>query len=118
MPRFVAASISMIFRPAIQRGGKNARDRRLANAPMSAEDIAVRRAPLLDGILQCARDVLLANDVRELLRTVFSGKYGVTHEGEKPIIRDERRLRMACIRRPQQNRTAPAIGLAKPSFTR
>lgn len=77
----------MILRAAIQSSRENASDGGLADAAMSAEDIAVGGASLLDGILQGARDVLLSDDLGKFLRTVLARQDGVTHE-EKLIIRD------------------------------
>jgi hypothetical protein len=37
----------------------------------------------------------LSDDLGELLRTVFAGQDGVTHEGEASIIRDGRLMRDA-----------------------
>ena len=54
---------------------------------MPAENVAVRGAPLFQGILQGAGDVLLSDDLGELLRTVFACQDGVTH-AEELIIRD------------------------------
>jgi hypothetical protein len=69
----------MIFRTAIQRHRQNARDGRLADAAMSAENVAVRDALLLDGVPERARDVVLPDDVSKLLRPVFSGENLITH---------------------------------------
>ena len=49
--------------PAIQGHGQNASNRRFADAAMSAEDIAVRDALLLDGVLQRAGDMVLPDNV-------------------------------------------------------
>ena len=51
---------------------------------MSAENVAVRDPLLLDGVLERAGYVVLPDDFRELLRTVFSGKNLVAH-GRKII---------------------------------
>ena len=61
------------LRPAVQRHRQNARDGGFADAAMSAEDVAVGDALLLDGVLQGAGDVVLADDVGELLGPVFAG---------------------------------------------
>src|ERR1051326_1927582 len=82
----------MILGAAVQGRSQDARDRRLADAPMPAEDVAVSGAPLLKRVLQGAGDVLLSDDLRELLRTIFTGQDGITHEGEVSIIRDEFRF--------------------------
>ena len=39
---------------------------------MSAEDVSVRDALLLDGVLQRAGDVFLPDDVGKLLRTILA----------------------------------------------
>src|ERR1700724_769368 len=76
---------------AVQRHGQDARHGRLANAAMSAEDVSVRRPALLDGVLQSSSNVLLADDVGELLRPVFTCQDGVAHGDETMIIRDRLR---------------------------
>ena len=78
----------MILGAAIQGCGENAGDSGFTDAPMSAENIAVCRSSLLDRVLQRAGDVLLSDDFRELLRTVFASQDGITHEDEETIIRD------------------------------
>ena len=83
----------MIFGAAVQSRSEDAGDCGFADAAMSAENIAVGRASLLDGILQGAGDVLLSDDLRKLLGTVFAGQDGITHEDEESIIRDVVRLR-------------------------
>jgi hypothetical protein len=47
---------------------------------MTAENVAVSDALLLNGVLQGARDVVLANDLRETLGTVFARQYLVGHD--------------------------------------
>ncbi len=69
--------------PAIQRGRKDTRDGRLADATMAAEDVAVRNAVLLQRILQRAGDVVLAHDIAEAERAVFAGKDLVGH---RPLV--------------------------------
>ncbi len=69
----------MVLRLAIQRHRQNARDGRFANAAMSAEDVSVGNASLLDGVLQRARDVVLPDDVGEFLWPVFARENLVTH---------------------------------------
>jgi len=66
-------------RAAVQRHCQDARDRRLADSAMAAEDIAVRDALLRDRILQGAGDMLLADDVGEFLRPVFARQDLVAH---------------------------------------
>jgi ABC-type ATPase with predicted acetyltransferase domain len=63
---------------------------------MTAENVAVSGSPLFKSILERAGDVVLADDLGELLRTVFTGQYLITHDEDvrkkraKPdgIIRD------------------------------
>src|SRR5271166_1192649 len=69
----------MVLRPAIQRHGQDARDGGFADAPMAAEDIAVRNPLLLDGVLQGTSDVLLPDDVGEFLWPVFARENLITH---------------------------------------
>ena len=69
----------MIVRTAVQRHGQNARDGGFADAAVSAEDVAMCNALLLDGIFQGAGDVLLPDDVGEFLRSIFAGQNLVTH---------------------------------------
>ncbi|MGH9602630.1 MAG: hypothetical protein ACRD24_09610, partial [Terriglobales bacterium] len=51
----------------------------LADAAVSAEDIALGDPLLLQGVAQGARDVLLADDLGELLRTVLARQHLITH---------------------------------------
>jgi hypothetical protein len=69
----------VIFRAAIQGGGQNAGDGGFADAAVSAENVAVGGASLLDGVLQSAGDVLLSDDLGEFLRTILAGQDGVAH---------------------------------------
>jgi hypothetical protein len=69
----------MIFRAAVQSGSEDAGNRSLSDAPMSAENVAVGGASLLDRVLEGAGDVFLSDDLGELLRTVFAGEDGVGH---------------------------------------
>ena len=48
-------------------------------AAMSAEDIAVRDAPLRDGVLQGTSDVLLPDHLGELLWPIFARQNLITH---------------------------------------
>src|ERR1700758_3167055 len=68
-----------IFGAAVQRHRQNTRDSGLADSAVSAEDVAVGGASLLNGILKRAGDVFLADDLGKFLRTVFSGQDSVTH---------------------------------------
>ena len=92
----------MILRAAVQSRRQNAGDRGLPDAAMSAVDVAVRCSSLLDRILERAGDVLLSDDLGELLRTVFTGQDGITHESEESIIRDAAEL-------PGRGKTHPEI---------
>ncbi len=69
----------MILRLAIQRHRQDARDGGFADAAMAAEDVSVRDAPLPNGVLQGAGDVLLPDDLGEFLWPVFAGKDLVAH---------------------------------------
>src|SRR6185437_359521 len=69
----------LLRRAAVQSHCQNARDGSLPDAPMSAKNIAVGDSSLLDGVLERAGNVLLPDDFRELLRTVFSGENLVAH---------------------------------------
>ena len=70
----------MIGGPAIQRHGQDAGDGGFSDSAMPAEDVAVSNALLLDGVLQRAGDMFLADDVGESLRAVFARQDGITHE--------------------------------------
>ena len=78
----------MILRTAIQGSRKNARHRGLSNPPMPAKNVSVGSSSLFDGILQRTGNVLLSDDLGEILRAIFAGEDGVTHEVEEKIIRD------------------------------
>jgi len=58
---------------------------------MPAEDVAVRRTPLFNRVLQRASDVLLPNYIGELLRAIFAGQDLVANGKINAIIRDEQR---------------------------
>ena len=77
MPQGSATGLS--DRAAVQRHRQDARDRRLADAAMAAEDVAMGDALLRDGILQGAGDVFLADDVGEFLRPVFARQDLIAH---------------------------------------
>ncbi len=70
----------LVRRAAVQRHRQNARDGGLADAAMSAENVAVGGASLLDGVFQGAGDVVLPDDFGEFLRAVFAGQDLVAHE--------------------------------------
>ena len=63
----------MILGAAIESGSQNPGDGSLANPAVATENVAVSGSSLLDGILERPGDVLLSDDLRELLRTVFAG---------------------------------------------
>ena len=63
----------MVLRTAVQGHRQDARDGGLADAAVSAEDVAVCDALLLDGVLQGAGDVVLPDDIGEFLWPVFAG---------------------------------------------
>ena len=69
----------MVLGAAVQRHGQNAGDGGFADAAVSAENVAVRDALLLDGVLQRAGDVVLPDHVGELLGPVFAGKDLIAH---------------------------------------
>ena len=69
----------VVLRLAIQRHGQNASDGCLADAAMAAENVAMRDASLLDGVLQGAGDVVLPNHLRKLLGPVFARENLITH---------------------------------------
>ena len=57
---------------AVECHRQNACDRRLANAPVAAEDVAVRDASLGEGVHERYGDVVLSRDICEALGTVLS----------------------------------------------
>lgn len=65
---------------AVERLGEDARERGLARAARTAEQVGVRDAAGCDGIGQRARDMLLTDNVREALRAVFAGDDLIRHE--------------------------------------
>src|SRR5258708_2161160 len=70
----------ILRRTAIQGHSQNTRDSGLPNSAMSAKNVAVRRASLLDRIFQRAGDVLLSDHLGESLRTIFAGEDLIAHE--------------------------------------
>ena len=78
----------VVLRTAIQGHGQNTRDRGLSDPPMTAEDVAMGRATLLDSILQGPRNMFLSDDFGELLRTVFARQNLIAHRRETLIIRE------------------------------
>ena len=75
---------------AVESHRQDAGHRGLADSAMSAEDVPVRNALLLNGVLERPGDVLLADDVGKFLRAIFAGQDLVTHE-EFPIIQSGKR---------------------------
>src|SRR5271165_273825 len=69
---------------AVQSHGQNAGDGGFANAAMSGKDVPVGKPVLRQGVDERARDMVLAGNVREALRTVFSRQNLVAHCGESP----------------------------------
>src|SRR5262249_28255576 len=65
---------------AVQAPRHNSRDRGLARAALSAEDIAMRDPPLSDCVLERGANVLLADQLGERLRPVLAGD-DLVHEG-------------------------------------
>src|SRR5438552_17837621 len=72
----------LLRRSAVKCHRQDARNGRLADPAMSAEDVAVRSPPLFDSCLQRAGDVILPNHFREFLRTIFSREDLVAHDEE------------------------------------
>src|SRR2546423_9683 len=64
---------------AVQGHGQNAGDGGFAYAPVSAEDVAMRNPLLLDGIFQGAGNMVLPDNPRKALRTIFAREYLITH---------------------------------------
>src|SRR6266853_431238 len=64
---------------AVERHCQNAGDSGLADSTMSAEDISVSNSLLRNRILKGAGDVLLADNVGEFLRPVFTRQYLIAH---------------------------------------
>src|SRR5207237_9966559 len=64
---------------AVQGHGQDARHGRFPDSPVPAEDVTMRRAPLLNGIFQGACNMLLADHLGEFLRPVLAGKNLIAH---------------------------------------
>ena len=73
----------MIFRPAIQGRGQDSSHGGLTDAAVATEDVAVSAASLRNSVLEGAGDVLLSDDLREPLGTVFASQDGVSHGGRR-----------------------------------
>src|SRR2546426_4174604 len=71
----------LIRGPAIQSHGQNARHRRFPNPAVPAKDVAVRRPPLLNGILERAGNMLLPDYLGKFLRTVLTRQDLIAHGG-------------------------------------
>ena len=65
---------------AIEALRKDARDRRLANAPRPCEQIRVMQPSALERVGQRLHDVLLARELCEGLRPPFPGERLITHD--------------------------------------
>ena len=72
----------LVRRAAVQRHRQNARHGGLSDAAVTAENVAVGGAALLDGILQGAGYVFLPDDFGEFLGTVFAGEDLIAHVEE------------------------------------
>src|ERR1043165_4117568 len=75
-------------RAAVQSHSQNTGNGRLPNSPMSAKNLTMRNPALFNGILERTGNVILPNDLRKLLRTVFTCQDLITHGRERSIIRD------------------------------
>jgi hypothetical protein len=71
----------LVGRAAVQSRGQNPRHGGFSNAAMAAENVTVRRSFLLESILQGTGNVLLADDLGEFLRTIFTRQDGIAHAG-------------------------------------
>src|SRR6266567_2813163 len=69
----------LVGRTAVERHRQDSGHRRLSNSAVPAEDVSMRGASLVNGILQRAGDVLLPNDFRKFLWTVFAREDLVAH---------------------------------------
>jgi hypothetical protein len=71
---------------AVERLREDARARRLANPADTREQERVRDPALLNRVAEGARDVLLADEILERLRTPLSGKDQVAHRGGSAVV--------------------------------
>src|SRR5437762_12308858 len=71
----------LIRGPAIQGHSQNAGHRCLANPAVPAKNVAVRRPPLLNGILERAGNMLLPDHFGKFLRTVLTRQDLIAHGG-------------------------------------
>ena len=65
---------------AVERFGEDARGGRLSHAAHAGENVCVRHAIRLDGVRERLGDVLLADNVAEGLRPIFSRDDFIAHE--------------------------------------
>src|SRR5205085_6279265 len=78
---------------AIEGHSQDARDGRFPYPTVAAEDVSVRDALLLDGILQGAGDVFLPDHVGKSLRTVLAGQDLIAHGRTRLYVSGFPRLR-------------------------
>ena len=71
--------------PAVQRTRQNARDRRLPNPPVPAEDIPMRNPVLRQRIHQRDRHMVLPRNIRKPLWPILPGQYLITHKSDALI---------------------------------
>ena len=64
--------LPMVLRQ-FKRHGQDARDGGFADSAVAAEDIAMRYPLLFERIAQSAGHMVLPDNIREALRTVFAG---------------------------------------------
>ena len=64
---------------AVEALGKDARQRRLADAARAGEQVGVMQAVLLERVTQCPHDVLLPYQAAEIPRPPLAGKYLIAH---------------------------------------
>src|SRR5215469_17202767 len=68
-----------VSQTTVERHRQNTRDGGFPNATMAAEDVAVCDPLLCNCILQRARDMLLPDYVRKLLRSILAGENLISH---------------------------------------
>jgi hypothetical protein len=64
----------------VQGHRQDARDSGLSDPAVAAEDVPVRDAPLFQCIFQRTSDMILADNVRKPLGTIFTREYLVAHK--------------------------------------
>src|SRR6476620_3347453 len=95
---------------AIQGHRQNAGDGRLADAAVTAEDVAMRDPLLLDRVFQGAGDVLLPNHLGKTLRTVFARQNLIAHAELRLYPCREKRFSTGCdLRRVIPTRHRPSL---------